>query len=258
MYKTLNLSVPGCRLSASMVSWDTEAFGFPISQIQELEITDPISALEGYRIFQEWLNTNQIRIVSCRLPHQSLRESMFLEEKGFRFVEMVLHPLFEGLSRLEIPKDSLVIALALESDLPIMMDIAEHVFIYERYHIDPRIDSNLGNIRYGRWVKNSFHHPTQQLFKVMDDNQIVALFIVEFIENKSVYWHLTAIAPQWQGKGYGQRVWRAMLRYHQDEGYDSVVTTISARNIAVLNLYAKLDFRFLPPEMTFHWIKGDN
>ncbi|MBK8535842.1 MAG: hypothetical protein IPL59_12375 [Candidatus Competibacteraceae bacterium] len=48
-----------------------------------------------------------------------------------------------------------------------------------------------------------------------------------------------------------------MLRYHQERGQDVVMTTISARNVSVLNLYTKLNFRFLPPEMTFHWVRGD-
>jgi len=71
----------------------------------------------------------------------------------------------------------------------------------------------------------------QRLLKVVQGDQIVALFIVESGENRSVYWYLTAIAPEWQGQGYGQRVWRAMLRHHQGEGQDSVMTTISARNV---------------------------
>lgn len=145
----------------------------------------------------------------------------------------------------------------LEVDLPIVQDIAERAFGHERYHIDPRLDPNLGNRRYGYWVKNSLDHPNQRLLKIMEDQHIVALFIVESREDQSVYWHLTAISPQWQGQGYGQRVWYAMLRYHQERGQDTVMTTISARNVSVLNLYAKMNFRFLPPEMTFHWVRGD-
>ena len=136
-----------------------------------------------------------------------------------------------------------------------MRDIAERAFSHERYHIDPRLDPHFGNIRYSRWVKNSLNHPRQRLLKVVDGEHIVALFITESRENNSVCWHLTAISPSWQGRGYGQRVWRAMLRHHREEGQDCVITTISARNVAVLNLYAKLDFRFLPPEMTFHWVR---
>jgi RimJ/RimL family protein N-acetyltransferase len=69
------------------------------------------------------------------------------------------------------------------------------------------------------------------------------------------FWNLSAIFPGYYGKGYGRRAWLAMLRYHQENGCIAVSTTISARNIAVLNLYSSLNFRFLPPEMTFHWMR---
>lgn len=252
---TVEISTSSLRLQAALVSWDTDIFGFPVAQIQKLEIIDLLSATEEYQTFQRWLDVNKIRVASCRLPHDRLQESMFLESKGFRFIEMVLHPKIEKLQSLDIAQDNLVITPAFESDLPMMCSIAERAFSHERYHIDPRLDPRWGDLRYSRWVKNSLNHSRQQLLKVMDSEHIVALFIIEFVEHKSVYWHLTAISPKWQGQGYGYRVWRAMLRHHQAEGQDCVITTISARNFTVLNLYAKLDFRFLPPEMTFHWVR---
>jgi len=256
MNSRLELSTSSLKLEAALVPWDTEIFGFPVAQIHQVEVADFLSAIDEYRKFQEWLDSHEIRVVSCRLPHNRLPESIFLESKGFRFVEMVLHPKIERLGCLDIPQDHLVITPALDFDIPAIQDIAERAFKHERYHIDPRLDPKLGSIRYGCWVKNSLHHPSQRLLKIMDGEHIIALFIVESKGNKSIYWHLTAISPLWQGRGYGQRVWRAMLLYHQQEGRDCVITTISARNVAVLNLYVKLDFRFLPPEMTFHWVRG--
>ncbi|EED35984.1 acetyltransferase, GNAT family [Luminiphilus syltensis NOR5-1B] len=83
---------------------------------------------------------------------------------------------------------------------------------------------------------------------------MVGFFVVEHKRNQEIYWHLTAINPRWQGRGYGYRAWLAMLRHHQMAGYRSVTTTISAGNSRVLNLYAKLGFRFIAPEKTFHWV----
>jgi RimJ/RimL family protein N-acetyltransferase len=181
---------------------------------------------------------------------------MFLEAHGFRFIEMVLHPRLAGLSALALPADDLKIIAADAADLPGLVAIAEHAFTHERYHVDPRLDPRLGDQRYGRWVSNSLGHEMQRLLKVLDGERLIALFVVEAISSQSVYWHLTAISPCWQGQGYGRRVWQAMLRRHQAEGCESVTTTISARNTPVLNLYAQLGFRFLPPEMTFHWISS--
>ena len=49
----LELSAPGLRLTAALVPWDTEVFGFPVAQIQALEVTDPLlRATEAYQGFQ--------------------------------------------------------------------------------------------------------------------------------------------------------------------------------------------------------------
>jgi GNAT superfamily N-acetyltransferase len=252
-----NLSSTSLRLKATSVPWDRDVFGFPVVQILDLEVIESHGATRDYADFQAWLDMGRVRIVSSRLPHHKLRESMFLEANGFRFVEMVLHPILENVQSLNIPRNDLLIALAEESDLPFLQDIAEHAFHHERYHVDPRLNPRLGDLRYGRWVRNSLGHPDQRLLKITDGERLVALFLVEARAGRTAYWHLTAVSPTWQGSGYGYRVWQAMLRHHQAEGCESLLTTISARNVAVLNLYAKLGFRFRPPEMTFHWVREE-
>jgi RimJ/RimL family protein N-acetyltransferase len=250
-----SLSSTFLRLRAQLVPWDRDAFGFQVAHIQDLEVIDSHGAMNDYANFQAWLDLEKVRIVSSRLPDDQLRESMFLEANGFRFIEMVLHPVLENLQSVDFPSQDLLIAPAQEADLPSLQDVAEHAFHYERYHIDPRLDRKLGDLRYGRWVKNSLGHPSQRLLKITDGDRLIALFLVESRSNRAAYWHLTAISPMWQGRGYGHRVWQCVLRYHQSQGCESLMTTISARNVGVLNLYAKLGFRFSPPEMTFHWVR---
>ncbi|MDO5674706.1 MAG: GNAT family N-acetyltransferase [bacterium] len=246
------------RLSAQMVPWDEAVFGYPVVEINALSVGDYLQAKAEYAVFQEWLRKEQVRLVSCRLPHTQLQESFFLESMGFCFVEMVLHPQKGKLSSHRMPKKAknICIVAAEEADIPALQDIAQHAFRYERYHADPRIDTQLAGKRYANWVRNASNHSSQQLLKIMDADLLLGFFVVEATEKQSVYWHLTAIAPERQGIGYGRLVWNAMLNYHRQHGFEAVRTTISARNIEVLNLYSKLQFRFAPPEMTFHWM-GD-
>ncbi len=255
--RPFDLESPSLRLIGHTVPWDEAVFGFPVAQICELEIRNPRGARSDFSRFQAWRDAHQVRVVSCRLPHERLRESMFLEAHHFRFVEMVLQPRLDNLPALILPQDDLLITPGLASDLPALQDLAEHAFCHERYHLDPRLDPQLGDRRYGHWVRSSLEHPAQRLLKITDGTRLLALFIVESREDGSVYWHLNAIAPAWQGRGYGQRVWQAMLRYHQAAGCQAIVSTIAVRNVPVLNLYAKLNFHFLPPAMTFHWVRGD-
>jgi len=241
-------------LKAALVSWDTEIFGYPVAQIEHFKILDSVQFAFDYKEFESWRDINLCKLVSCRLAHDQLYESIFLEKKGFRFIESVLHPKFEKLLGLNISNQGLQIMPATENDLLGIQRIASTAFSCERFHVDPRLDPELGNMRYTRWVSNTLTHPRQRLLKILDNEVLVAFFIVEVIGVGHVYWHLTAVSPDHQGKGYGRRAWLAMLRHHQSEGYLAVSTTISVRNIPVLNLYSSLNFSFLPPEMTFHWM----
>lgn len=252
---TLEFAGNALSVECVIVPWDTDIFGFPVAQFRAMQVFDATQAAAEYQVVADWLEKRKVRIVSCRLPHDQLRESMFLEEQHFRFIEMVLHPRLDRLAQCDFPQDTLVIAKAEEADLPIIESIAERAFGHERYHADHRLDPRLADRRYSRWVRNSFAHPRQQLLKIQDGSHLIAFFIVEIDSEGGAYWHLTAVAPEWQGRGCGKRVWQSMLRRHVIEGVKHVDTTISARNIPVLNLYARLGFRFLPPEMTFHWIR---
>ena len=252
----IEIDEAGFGLSAGLVSWDTEVFQFPVAQICQIQIDDVGAASAAWHQFDDWLEDRQVRIVSCRLPMDCLAESMFLEACGFRFVEVVLHPYLDRLDQVELSVDDLVIAPAGQSDVNGLIDIARRAFLHERYHVDPRIDSAFGKERYARWVRSSLRHESQRLLKVVDGETPVGFFIVETDSLGGVYWHLTAISTEMQGRGYGRRAWTAMLNRHRQEGARSVSTTISVRNVAVQNLYARLGFRFRPPDMTFHWVRA--
>jgi len=244
------------KLVARHTPWDTECFGFPVAQIDILNCRKSINSSGAMQPFLHWLNVHSIRLVSCRLPYDCLVEAMLLENFGFRFVETVLHPYLELRNNEFQNEGGITIETAVPADIAALETIATTAFKHGRIHADLRLGPALGNLRYGRWVKNSLSHPSQRLLKVINhEGRIVGLFITEAYSDQSVYWHLTAISAECSGLGYGWRAWRAMLAHHTHENMCSVRTTITAGNVPVLNLYSKLGFRFLPPEITFHWLR---
>lgn len=237
--------------------WDSLIFGYPVLQITKLEVLGDFADCE-IKAFDMIIKQTGAGIVSCRLPHDRLRESMLLETHGFRFVEMVYQPEFDHFPvNAEISKDLLEASFATAEDLPRLVEIASSAFINERFHMDPRLDPALGDERYRRWVQSSFNHPRQCLQTVREGDKIVAFFITEMLDDCTCYWHLNAIAPDAQGKGYGKRAWKTMLQRAMEMNAARVRTSIVARNHRVLNLYARLGFRFPPPQMTFHWVRDE-
>ena len=133
--------------------------------------------------------------------------------------------------------------------------IAEDAFTTGRFVLDWRLDPKAGHLRYRRWVRNSAGDPQQKTLIATLDGAIVGFFVVETDSHGRAYWHLTAIASQWRHRGMGKRLWAAIIALHYAEGVQKIETTISAHNVAVMNLYARYGFKFEKPQMTFHWLR---
>lgn len=235
--------------------WDTSVFGFPVIQIAEFRVHD-IEAPGDYLAFEVARDKLNAGLVSCRLPGLDLKESMLLEEHGFRFIEMLYQPEVDNIQNMAgLYETKLDVIIAGESDLPAIIEIAGNAFKNERFHVDPRLDSALADQRYRNWVQTCIDHPTQRLYAIKNGLKTIAFFITEMQADNTCYWHLNAVAPNLQGQGLGMKVWISMLRSAREQGAKKVKTCIVARNYRVLNLYAKLRFHFPPPLMTFHWMR---
>lgn len=241
-------------LQWSEAPWDTAVFGYPVIQIVGIEVRGEVVSTD-LKPFLEVCKKFRCGLASCRLSHEQLRESILLEDIGFRFIEMLFRPEFMNLQSRELPSfDALEVRRPAESDLTAILEIAGQAFGNERFHMDPRLPSRLGDLRYQNWVRSSFVHEAQRLYALYDENKLVAFFVTEQMSDGTCYWHLNAVSRTEQGRGYGVRAWRSMLHQAQRDGAAQVRTSIAARNDRVLNLYAKLGFIFPKPLMTFHWV----
>lgn len=253
---TAQFDLDGVDLEASLVPWDSDNFGFPVAQIDRLKVQDDARPTRALQAFDAWCDDHDVRLVSCRLNHTQLRASMALEDVGFRFVEMVHEPHRDLGDGMPAPARAIVVEPATAADLASIEEIAYSAFATGRFLLDWRLPPELSRRRYATWVRNSFDDPRHEVLKAQLDEALVGFFIVEHRSDGAVYWHLTAIAPDQQGKGIGSSLWLTMLERHRAEDTTAVDTTISAHNAPAINLYARLGFTFGPARMTFHWLRG--
>lgn len=250
------IDTPALRLEWMRAPWDEAVCPYPVIQINHIEVRGP-DARADMRTFEALCAAIGAGLVSCRLPHDRLGESMLLEECGFRFIEMLYAPLLE-LDRADITDapGALKVALASDADMPTLLAIAGNAFHNERFRMDPRLDPSISDQRYRNWVASTPGHPRQQLFTISEAGRILSFFIVELQEDGTCYWHLNALAEDARGQGYGRRVWLAMMDHARRIGSLRIRTSVVARNVRVLSLYAKLGFSLPPPAMTFHWTRS--
>lgn len=244
------------RLSWYESPWDTAVFNAPVYTIDRIEVLTDNAGRDAQQ-FMKILADSGAHMASCRLPHDHLVESMLLEDLGFRFVEMIYQPVLDKL--LTTTGQSLLplaVAKATAADLFELTEIAGNAFANERFHIDPRLPRAIGDKRYQNWVRAAIEHPNQQLQVLRDSGseEIIGFFIIEHMVDGTCYWHLNAISPKFRGRGIGRRAWSTMLKLANTDGAHQIRTSVVARNVRVLNLYASLGFRLEPPAMTFHWV----
>lgn len=253
---TEQLDTPALSMDWTQAPWDEAVCGYPVLQISKLTIKGA-DAAKDFEQFEKVRNRIGAGLVSCRLSHEHLAESMLLEDRGFRFIEMMYAPELDFLPPPTVDQEDslLLVERACSTDLPALLEIAGSSFQNERFRMDPRLAPGISDKRYQNWVASSLDHPRQRLHAIRDHDQLVAFFVTEMLEDGTCYWHLNAISPAMQGQGYGRRVWRSMIALASREGAVRIRTSIAARNHRVLNLYARLGFTFPPPTMTFHWVR---
>lgn len=252
-YRIESIRTPALTLDYHLVPWDSEIVGKLVAQISELRIADRVQAAKDFQTFMHWCDHHVIELCACRVAADRLAESMFLEDHGFRCVELNYLPRLDNLQERRFDTGDIQIAPAAEGDRELLANMAAEVLRHGRFHQDPRIDPSLGDRRYRVWMTNAFTRPQQTVLKCLLDGAIVGFFVIEFPEPKHCFWSLIGLAPGLQGRGLGKRVWNAMLGQHREQGIDTVSTSISSHNVAVFNLYVALGFRFPAPSMTLQW-----
>lgn len=243
---------PALDLTYHLAPWDEPFLQGPAAAISEIRVRAGSEAADAFETFRSWCERNRVKLVSCRLPQSQLAECGFLEQQGFRFIELNYRPFLVGLEEFKADR-AVDVRQAGPEDLQEISAFASQIFTSGRFHLDPQVGPEIGNRRYGAWAANAFHHPGQRVLKCCMDGRTVAFMVVEQPTPESRFWSLVGLAPGLQGQGLGRRVWRAVIAFHRDEGAKEVSTSISSHNVAVHNLYASLGFRFPAPDITLHW-----
>ena len=208
-------------MSIDETPWDAAAFGMPTFEISGFDESDLIEA-------------------SRRPGHYTVRidplvSKKMLHEYGFYYCDTLIEPYcakegfrFHDHSGFEARTDA---------PLSELLKICHGAFSHGRFHRDFNLDHDLADLRYDRW-----------LLSLHDEGKVLGLYHEEelsgFIAHSGGKLLLHAIAEEKRGKGYGKYLWSAACRQIFDTGINEISSSVSASNLAVVNLYASLGFRF--------------
>lgn len=211
---------------------DTVTFGFPTFELLD-------SSPESLNVSLKSAGHYTVKV--CPLSDKRV-----LHENGFYYCDTLIEPtcLPDKLksyfhSDFKISKDFDVVKL---------LAICDGAFSHGRFHRDFNISREAANLRYLKWLK-----------QLIGAHQVYALYWQEklagFIgcnENNLV---LHAIAIDYRARGFSKYWWSEVCKTLFAEGHKSLHSSISASNLAVVNLYSSLGFSFKNAHDVYHrWV----
>jgi L-amino acid N-acyltransferase YncA len=164
-----------------------------------------------------------------------LSDKRLLHESGFYYCDTLLEPWCtrEAL----IARRHADATLAREVALAEALAIGHGAFRHGRFHRDFHVAPQAAERRYERWLGQL--HAAGKVWGLRHRGALAGFIAVE--ESKLV---LHALAAPYRGRGLAGYWWSALCEELFAAGHREVTSSISAANLAALNLYASLGFRF--------------
>lgn len=209
--------------------WDESVFNMPC-----YEITEP--------------NAQALRTSSNHSGHYTvkmdpLENKTLLHQFGFYYTDTLIEPYCKQdhfISHLH-PDVSITTDCALSELLP----MCDNSFLHGRFHRDFNLPKTQADQRYKQWLGQL--HAKQQVFALYYSGQLAG-----FIAYEKGNLLLHVVDTRFRGQGLAKYMWSAAIEKLFKQGEQEIRSSISAANLAVLNLYASLGFRFDRAQDIYH------
>ncbi len=127
--------------------------------------------------------------------------------------------------------------------------IGHGAFAHGRFHRDFHIAPAAADRRYDQWLTQL--HREGKTFGLAWEGSLAAFFA--FTEGPgTAHLALHAVGQEFRGRGLGKHLWTAGCEELFSRGHAELTSSVSATNLAILNLYASLGFRFRKPMDLYH------
>jgi GNAT superfamily N-acetyltransferase len=174
-----------------------------------------------------------------------LVSKQLLHEYGFYYCDTLLEPHCVPARLVAATHSQATVSrqVSLEKLLP----ICHGAFVYGRFRRDFNLNSALADIRYDHWLQDLYRQ--KKVFGLYWQDNLAG-----FIAYSGSGLALHAVAQEYRGKGLAKFWWSAVCAELFAEGHAEIMSSISAANVAALNLYASLGFSFRNPQDIYHRI----
>lgn len=212
--------------------WDEAAFGLPAWELREYSEA-------ALRLAAATPGIHTIKV-------DPLADMRLLQQHGFHYADTLLATTATP-QRLRPFDLAPGLTVSREVDADAALAICHGAFAHGRFQRDRNMDQAGALRRYDNWLR-----------QLLAAGQVYGLYegaeLGGFIGYHGHSLVLHAVAPARRGRGLARHWWRLVIDELFAAGHAEIDSSVSAANVAVLNLYASLGFSFQRPQDIYHRI----
>jgi ribosomal protein S18 acetylase RimI-like enzyme len=212
------------------IPWDTKAFEISCYEVSNLELhrLEELKKTTGY----------------FTLRINPLTSATQIHEFGFRYADTLIVPVCNQKAFVAHPHSE--VSISKNVNFSEVSNIAANAFLHGRYHRDKSIPLHLAEKRYQNWLSDLY---AAGKVAGIDYQGRLAAFIA--IEDSKLILH--AVNSELRGQGLAKYLWTPVCEDLFKKGFTTVESSISAANLAVVNLYARLGFTMKFAQDIYHF-----
>lgn len=209
--------------------WDSAVFG--------------VDAYEITALSRETLETAAHAPGHYTVRLDPLASKQLLHEFGFYYCDTLIEP-YCSVERF-IAFDDVDIRISQDVALPPLLAICHGAFLHGRFHRDFNLTQAQADTRYDNWLAQL--HSARKVHGLLYQDELAGFVAAD--GNRLV---LHAITDSLRGRGLAKYLWTPVCRMLFDQGGGEVMSSVSATNLAAVNLYTTLGFRLRNPVDLYH------
>lgn len=210
-------------------SWDAAAFGLHTAEISTC-------SAEALQLALQTPGHYTIKV-------DPLTSKQLLHEYGFYYCDTLIEPHCAAKNMKVLKHADCFIGKNMEWQE--LLPICHGAFTHGRFHRDFNLDRASADQRYDTWLHQLYQQ--QSVYGLLWRRELAGF--IAYSGNSLV---LHAVASAYRGKSLAKYWWSAVCAERFGAGCAEVTSSISAANVAAINLYASLGFRFRNPLDVYH------
>ena len=236
----------------SLLSWDTNFWGFPVSLITSRRLTKNIS----YRV-NLYLKINNIKLVQYLCDCHDRNSVEIVEKNKYQFKD--IRSTFEKTLNKpnNINKFHQGFRKAFIEETQYIQNMAESLYLDSRYYFDKNFDRKKVQEFYMEWIYKAIHQTyDDDCFVICRDDQPVGYCTLKYLNKKEVAIGLFGVHKNFSGQGLGKILIKNVFKHLENKDYERIIVVTQGRNYAAQRLYQKVGFQTSSTELWYHkWLK---